>query len=571
MKNMKLKAAAAAIMALSASGAFATTTLTPTTYAAAGTNPAAYVNTNIPQQTFFIAGSSALGNAVKSVVTADLFDTTQPVITINDKSTDASHSHVSAWLGLAKTGPMAHSLLYVVYNNNNGSAAGLSQVLVASTTKAAIPEADVVLVGPGAVVNGFFVPATKLAGAVANTLCTTHVSTGTTDPASSVTAPIVDCTSHGILQADLGISDVNLTEVFALETASIGTAPAAAKALDNVITELPSGMHVQALAVQGFGVAVNSTLYAALQAQNINDGLLPASCAGNTDGVVAGLQTSGQYACMPTIRKADYSALVTGADANRYAADTILGPNSSGDTTAVTLARRDDYSGTQATSNIHFADNACGDTAITTKGVVGKAIAGVLGGAQNVLSAANFATAVAPASHLGTTLTVQANASTSNVVSALNSSTGYSIGVLTLNNPQAGTDTWKFVKINGVSPVHYYDAVNGIWNADPALRAAQASGMYTIASTAYAVWPNKPLAKKNIYGTNSGFSAPTDATWNAANSLIPVLVTSTFTGAMQDSTQHNLVGIGYLDNGTNGRQTKYEHAGGNNCAPMVHL
>jgi hypothetical protein len=591
MKNMKFKALAVAVMALGASSAFATTALTPATYASGSADESAYVNTNIPQATLYIAGSSALGGAVKPVVLADIFDTsTQPVVLVNDMSASptqtvwkadgsaAGGQPVTAWLGLGKSTlptPYAGKLIYVVYNNWNGSAAGLSQVLVASTAKAYIPEADVVLPGP---VSSKGVPATTLTGAVANT-CTPHTASvsGFTTLSSS-SAPIVDCTTHGVLQADLAISDVNLDEVFALETPSAGTAPSS-KAIDKVLTEIPKGIVTVPLAVQGFAVAVNANLYAALQAQNIADGLLPSSCAPsallstspnaantgtNSDAIATGVQTSAQFACMPSIRRADYSTLVTGADLTRNAADIILGPNSSGDTTAVELARRDDFSGTQATSNMFFADNACGATTVG-----GKAVVGVLGGAQNVLNSLSLS-AAKPAG-----LTVDSNAVTGLVVNALNGTSGYAVGVVTLNKTQGGSDTWKFVKMNGVSPIH---SAAGVYDAKQ--RVAQASGLWSMASTSYAAYPSKLLATKNPYGTATGIDGvSTDKNYTAANSLLPTIVTG-----LTSSSLHNLTGIGYTDGAVSAQQTAYQHAKNpgtpvagstagqpNNCAPMVHL
>src|ERR1019366_1554339 len=89
------------------------------------------VNTCVPEVKLYVAGSSALGGALANVIPADLFDTTAtPVISILDNGS-ANGNAVSAWYGMSKSALTggASKRLFVVYNNNNGSAAGVSQLL----------------------------------------------------------------------------------------------------------------------------------------------------------------------------------------------------------------------------------------------------------------------------------------------------------------------------------------------------------------------------------------------------------------------------------------------------------
>jgi hypothetical protein len=487
--------------------------------------PLATVNTCAPDARLYIAGSSALAGAVQTVVQNDLFDTTTtPVITILD---NGSANAVSAWYGMSKaalTGGTSKRL-FVVYNNNNGSGSGVSQLLATeSPTKTAlVPEADVVIIGPAS---------TTAAGSCA------------LNGSSTAQAPVIACTTHAPTQADMAISDVNVTELYALETTTAG------KALDATPTKPLTTLTVAPLAVQGFGIAVNSNLYAALQAQNVADGLLPGSCmpaaggygGSNADSAASGVPANAQAACQPTVRKADYSSLISGKFAGTPTG-TLLSGN--GDATALTLARFSDYSGTQAASNIFFANNACDNPVVG-----GKTTEGLLGGALDIISSTTTG--------LPSSLTVQANKTTAAVVTALDSSSNYVIGVLGLGTVQGADDTWKFVRIDGISPNF---TLAGTY--DSTQRAAFSSGLYDFAETAFAVTPTKPVAN-SIGDTKSGDGG------------FPLVITAVIDG-LKSSALHDLTGIGYTDSGADGavsgQQTAYQHAGTppNNCAPVKHL
>lgn len=511
IKSMKLKFLAATCMALGSSAAFAVTVLPCDT-----TSPVAMANTCAPEVKMFIAGSSALGDALSIVVPADLFDTSvTPVTVIKDTSGDASanldptKTHVTGWYGMsvaAKTGGVSKRL-FVVYNNNNGSAAGVSQVL--NFKPAGIVEADIVTVGPTA--------------GVANTCSLVSAADTTTIPP---TLAVVKCTTHAPTQADLAISDVAPVELYKLETPMI--AGVAGKLA--VLTTLTSAP----LALQGFGVVVNDNLYKALQTKNLAEGLLPSSCS-------VGDATA---ACQPSVKSAEYASLITKQGSIKSAAALL---NNTSDATPLILARRDDLSGTQASSNIFFADNSCGNS----HDAKGKLIKGVLGGQLDIISSVDYP---APASGATPALVVQSNAATSNVKTAVNTNVDalganvYAIGVLSLNTTTGGSG--KFVKIDGVSPT---------FNADntPAYkqRTRIINGDYPFAMTAFAAWPTKPV-KKSVNDAVAGFPQ----------------VLQTVVSALQDSTAHDLLGIGYIDgvadSGTP-KQSKVHRTLGNNCSPLI--
>lgn len=468
---MKIKFIAAACLALCSSASFAAG---KTVVVCNTASPLLMAQTCAPEATLFIGGSSALGAALNTVA-LDLFETPAAVATIKS-STGLNGGKDQGWYGMSKadvTGGVSKRL-YVVYNSQNGSAAGVSQLLAKFDPKATgvtvknpnfIVESQVVSVGPTLIATGA-VPGT----------CdfTDHVGTNTT---------ALTCATPAVTQADVAISDVAPQELYALY-------PAATAKLTTV-TSVP-------LALQGFGVAVSAKLYAALQADQ-------------------GLSSTEQ----PSVRRADYASLVTGS-AKTVA---VLFNKDTTPVLPLNLARRDALSGTQASSNIFFANNACGNNHLPFKApaTVGKVIVGVLGGQLSIIGAeANT-----------TDLTVTLNATGGGVVTELNKD-AYGIGIISLNSPAKGTESWKFVKLDGVSPNADVDGKS---------RVAMAAGDYPFAMTAFAV----TTVKQNPLKTG----------------LIEAVVSG-----LQSSTAHNFAGIAYLDGGTD-YQSKVARTNGNNCSPLI--
>jgi alpha-tubulin suppressor-like RCC1 family protein len=453
------------------------------------TSAANMVNTCLPEVKLYVAGSSALGSALEEVIPADLFDTTTtPVITVLDQGS-ANENTVNAWYGMSKaalTGG-ASKRLFVVYNNNHGSAAGVSQLLSKPGT---ISEADVVTVGP----------AMTAAHNYAADSCVA-------DDGNTPAAPVIACTSHAATQADMAISDVNATELYKLENPTSGSL-----AKLTTLTSTP-------LAMQGFGMAVNTNLYAALQDQNIAEGLLPGSCTGDPAA-----------ACQPSISRADYASLVAKDGAIKTAAALLPHvPAAAGQ--VLTLARGNDLSGMLAASNIFFADNPCGRDHDSK----GKQIKGVVGGMLDI---------VAPPDSTANLL-IQANATANDVVASLNATSGYSIGVVGLGIVPGEADTWKFVKLDGVSPNFNADGSVDIYQ-----RNAVISGDYPFAMTFFAVTPVKPATISTV--TTTGYT-----------------VLSTLMNALTDSMLHNLTGIGYLNGADATKVSRVHRTNGNNCSPLI--
>ena len=544
--NMKLKVIAAACLAMCASSAFAATPAQIAAAAAAAAVPAticgtataadAIVNSCAPQVKMFIAGSSALGDALGKVVVKDLFDTTtQPIISVVDTSGGPQASSTKAWYGMSKSSlTTASKWLYVVYNKNNGSAAGVSQLLGATKTAA---EAVVVSVGP---------KTAKTGGSNSCVLAST----------STTLVPVVNCGSTDVVTAaDMAISDVHPAELYKLyptATAKLST-----------LTSTP-------LALQGFGVAVSWDLYVALQNRNIAEGLLASTCAAST-----------ATTCQPSVRSADYASLVTKQGSIKTAA-AFLGDTT--DLNSLTLARRDDLSGTQASSNIFFADNSCGGmgyglggTNYGTTGVatvngfnyspatskLDKTLTAIMGGGLDVIGSAAAAATPAAVGVLrnDTTtypgLTVMSAVAGGDVTNQLNvvataPAVNYSIGAISLTSAFANTvNTWKFVKIDGVSPVYNPDGT-----ASYKQRTQFANGNYPFAVQSYAVSPVKPVAG-SVGDATKGY---------------PKVVAAVIAG-LKDSSLHDLTGIAYQDGVADAagvpKQALVHRTAGNNCSPLI--
>ena len=504
---MKFKQIALASMALVAGTSFAATA----TLVCDKSTPEKFVNTCAPAATFFVAGSSALGGAISTVITANsvtgakgYFDTTiTPLVSIVDTGTPngvnvanttnagKAGNGVSAWYGMSRkelTGGTSVPLL-VVYNSYMGSAAGVSNVMAKDLTK--VPEATVVTVGPKA--------------GVANTctVVTAPITILGVTPSTTVSAASskVACSSHAVTRADIAISDVDANELVGLYDVTGGVAL-------SKLTRTP-------LAMQGFAVAVNNKFYTDLQAAQITSGALASTCTG--------LYTE---ACQPSITRAQYASLVTKDGSIKSAAGFIPGSAE-----VLTLARRDQMSGTQATSNIYFASDVC--NLLDAKSKVN-----AHGGALTVMLKSD-ATSYAPG------LVVHENVQTGDVETDLKLSTGYSIGVIALS--KGNSTNYKFVKLDGASPNFAKNGTAVLGST--ALRNNMINGSWPLQMAAYAIYPTA--------------SGTYDAKKAAKANMIKQMVSD-----LSDSTLHDLSAIGYFS-GVDAKKSQVTRLAGNNCSPLI--
>ncbi len=200
---------------------------------------------------------------------------------------------------------------------------------------------------------------------------------------------------------------------------------------------------------QAFGVGVSPTLYAALQSYQVATGQLPSTCAGASPTFTASNLTTP--ACQPSLSRAQIASYMSGAVNARAAGVSMLfgGTNlvktdstwtgAPAAATSVTYCRRPNTSGTQASAQLYFLNSPTGS--------------GELGGAAPL--AGSNAVPTPPATSAVVTqvkLVIDTRTGTSDVRACMNTATGYAFGVLSLeNNPIGGSDTYRLVKINGVS------------------------------------------------------------------------------------------------------------------------
>ena len=514
---------AGACLAACSSGAFAAAAVCPSTISTPADGAAAevIVNNCKPFATLFIGGASTMSSNTLAIANSQIFDTAaftpieiRPGAAVTAVVPSLNTSTFRAYLGVAKAGLGNNSgkLVYVVYNFNNGSAGGVSQLLgktpkLADQADAAkkIPEATVTFIGPAKDAN---TPDTK----TANTFC------GTTPSGLTSTTSLVGCNSYTTMTADLALSDVRAQELYAVYAA-------AAKGKPSTLTQVP-------LSFQSFGVAVSPLLYSALQ-------------------TAQGLGSTTTAADQPSITRASYASLVSKGGAIN-SVESFLNANKTvaGYTPptgqVLTLARRDDLSGTQAVSNMFFVNGQCGgnDKALVPKSVdmaVAKA-GGLLGGLairQDVTGSTS--------DDISGQLDVQNNSTTNDVRSALNAAGAYAIGVVGTSSGGAQGAAGHFVKIDGISP----NANGTNFRNATATRAQIATGAYPFAYTLYGMYVTKTIN-------------------DAKNADKKLLVTAMLNG-FKDSNLTDLSGMAYLDGAVAGKQSAYNRANSNNCSPIVKL
>jgi len=395
---MKLNKIAVAGMMLAAGSTFsnfASATVSCTTHPSEG-NKLEFVNTCKPEIIFSLNGSSALAGTLDPVIKA-LFAGDLPIIV---KDTSSKYGIGSSTVTGTKNSVTIYygirkataKPMVVYYQNWNGSAAGVSALI---GKKGTVEETLLVDLSKGG-----------------NKQCTD----GGTNTVNCSNKP-------AYLVSDLAVSDVAANELLTLLTSKVAVK-------DNLLTEVP-------LAMQGFGIAVSKALYAKLQAAQFD----PASCAADTYTL----------ACQPNITTKQFATLIS-KNGNYTKLGDLLGNT---DTELLTIARRDEASGTQATAQMFFAGSGC-----SNKETYSMADSTVVGSNGTNLGAVDGPT------RLNSNISVAVR-STSGDVEALFLPTGNVISILPLSKaaPKSVTNSanflttagafnknWRFVKLDGVSP-----------------------------------------------------------------------------------------------------------------------
>lgn len=230
--------------------------------------------------------------------------------------------------------------------------------------------------------------------------------------------------------------------------------------------------HQSANVAQLFGVVATDELYKAMQAKQIADGEMAATC-------VTGDFTPG--ACQPNINHDEYRSIISqgagGAWHNNWAP--LVG--AAGASKVVRVCRRVESSGTQASSTAYFLENPCrqwvtspglllpatnGDDAVGAYDVVENSGTGdVKACLTNSNGAVGFDGIPGNADDVFTSFSAAVNGPAGNYVST--AATNFAIGVVSAENIVAASDKFKYLKLDGVSP-----------NVDAKQRAAGAKGKY---------------------------------------------------------------------------------------------
>jgi len=212
----------------------------------------------------------------------------------------------------------------------------------------------------------------------------------------------------------------------------------------DITTDFPAASFQQV-----FGVGVSTSLYKALQEYQTIKAQLPANCT-TVAGLVHTATGSTTPECQPNVSKAAFTSFVAAGNntAKKAGANFLFGGSAvvandltAGGATMATAAplgtdfvycRRPATSGTQASAQVYFLHNptATGD----------------LGGALAVAGQA-----VSGQSLIGANYIAKTNSGTSDVRTCLNGATDFAAGVLSMENNPIGTDSYRFLKINGQS------------------------------------------------------------------------------------------------------------------------
>lgn len=175
---------------------------------------------------------------------------------------------------------------------------------------------------------------------------------------------------------------------------------------------------------------------------------MPASCAtGDTT-----------IACQPTVSKADIAAFMKASSntAKTTGASWLTPANGAAPVipaaTKLTWCRRPNTSGTQASAQLYFLN--LGGT-----GDLGGSL-GVFGSSTGTAAGININT--------GTTFTASTRSGSGDVKTCLNGAADYAFGPLSLENIAGSADTFKFVKVSGVSSAdgvsNTVNAINGAYD-----------------------------------------------------------------------------------------------------------
>lgn len=252
----------------------------------------------------------------------------------------------------------------------------------------------------------------------------------------------------------LGISDVN-PELFKGDNSVTSSVTAEGLTAPQAISAAAIAANATVTDAAGivFGVAVNNALYNALQDAQGLSGTAGANHAvtatvGSTSGVHLGYGTgdaAGATDTMPSLSKSQVASLLATGEVGDWFNTSIasaVGASSAG-LQFVGICRRDNGSGTQASSNTFFLDDPSSSAHLSPTVTFDNLFSGpeailntTTGNIEKCFNDFQFGTLTAPADAQGNQVP----------------GAGYAIGVISTDKNTSGAQGYRFVKIDGVAP-----------------------------------------------------------------------------------------------------------------------
>lgn len=470
--------------------------------ATAGVANAFDARTTAPQYQVQLAGASASSNLVRNMV-IDTVCTGADAIYVYRRAGDVDDWAVSCQVGPGSVpGVSANGNVMIIKRDEGGSGYGVT------------PVSEAFAVGMMAITsaNCTGAPTAKTTGTVANTAYT-EVTCGATN---------VDLVPDG------GFSDIEPSKFIGINTP---TGFNDYKDLGN--------MEVRSLAGLVFNAPVTLNLRNALQAVQIDNGDLPASCTVGNETVD----------CMPSLSANEIRSLYTGAVQNwsqfmvwdsataSYVGLTSHSLVTAPSNTKVHICRRVNGSGTQAQANAIFMNYPCDSTVAKPASQPGNVVLGPLvynnsgsGDVEKCLDDLNNGTNTA-------------NKPVVNVFQAPNNfanRTAFAIGVQSTEKNVGHTKAYRYIKVDGAAPTleathagDYYDFAEQSmqWRNDGTVGTAW-TGTWANAvadvETILAFMADNGIDKVELANLNDAYErAPAAGGWNGGWLLNPAAAGAT--------------------------------------------
>jgi hypothetical protein len=425
--------------------------------------------------TLYLSGASAAEKFLEKLftdtgvpATAKICDTSKAIYKYQDLVGTENYAYLCERAPLNTTLPTNKANVLIFKRSAGGSAFGVSPIVANAN-------------GQTSVASGASIEFLKINQPTGATGCTvaTVANPVAVPPVLGVIKCAYDVTTPGSTSfqthvPDFGVSDVDPGQ-FVGDNAPIkpnGSAYADVTAAD------VSKLTVKAAATLAFGAPVTKHLYFALQAAQMSTGAIPATyLVGTTATTCLGAEVE---ACMPSLSSRQLASIHAGnvADWNQIKVGTVglydwvntnanltikaFAPAAS----AVHLCRRENGSGTQAQSNIHFLNDSCSINA--SPAAVDYTAIGITGEGQGYpmihqMSASGDVDICLNSLEGGLTTnatvfpTTDWNATTT-------PSIRWAIGIQSLEKKTSVAGLYRFVKIDGVTPLlenvtngKYYD------------------------------------------------------------------------------------------------------------------